>query len=71
MRGQLMLYIDQHGGMVWARSVKELKDKVGPGRVFRIYVDKIKGSHAGQSVHCGYGIGQRWFSAFIPYEHVV
>lgn len=68
MRGKLILYVDQYGDKIWAHSVKELREKVGGGRVFKIYVDKIAGQHAGKSVHCGYGVGRRWFNAFVSVE---
>lgn len=68
MNGKPILYIDQYGQKLWAKTVKELREKAGGGRVFKIYVDKIAGEHAGKSVHCGYGVGSRWFSAFAPVE---
>jgi hypothetical protein len=43
MHGTMTLYMDQYGGKVWAHSVKELREKAGGGRVFKIYVDKIAG----------------------------
>jgi len=58
------LFIDQYGGKEWARSLKELKEKVGPGRVSKQYVDKKDGT----TVHCGYVIGRRWFTRYIPWE---
>lgn len=33
MRGKETLYIDQYGQPVWARTVKELREKCGGGRV--------------------------------------
>lgn len=63
-----LLYIDQYGQKVWARTVRELKDKAGPGRVFKIYCDMVRGPNAGKSCHTGYGVGHRWFTAFIPYQ---
>ena len=64
MRGKLTLFIDQYGDHVWARTVRELREKVGSGRVFKVYCDKKDGS----TVHCGYAIGRRWFSAYHPVE---
>ena len=58
------LWGDQYGNMIWATTVKELKQKAGPGRVFKIYRDKKDGT----SVHCGYGVGKRWFDAYVPCE---
>jgi len=68
MNGKSTLYIDQYGGKLWAHTIKELREKAGGGRVFKIYVDKIGGQHAGHSCHIGYGIGRRWFHAYIPFE---
>jgi hypothetical protein len=68
MKGKPILYIDQYGQRLWAKTVSELREKAGGGRVFKIYVDKIAGEHAGQSVHCGYGVGARWFNAYAPVE---
>lgn len=58
------LWIDQYGGRIWARTVKELKAQAGPGKVFKIYADKKDG----RTVHTGYGIGARWFNRFAPVE---
>ena len=55
------LFLDQFGE---ARTVKELREKVGGGRVSTMYRDKKDGS----VVRCGYVIGQRWFSRFAPVE---
>lgn len=57
------LWIDQWGGMVRARTVKELKAKAGPGRVFKIYVDGAN-DDAGKIFHVGYGVGRRWFTGY-------
>ena len=69
MNGKLMMYVDQYADLViWARSARDLvrqcQQKGYPGRLFKIYRDK-KDS---RTVHCGYGVGKRWFNAFIPYE---
>ena len=58
------IFIDQHGDLVWARTVTELREKVGGGRVGKMYVDKKDG----RTVHCGYVVGRRWFSRFAPVE---
>ena len=58
------IFIDQHGDLVRARTVKELREKVGGGRVGKMYVDKKDG----RTVHCGYIVGRRWFSRFAPVE---
>lgn len=58
------LFIDQYNEHVWARTIRELKQQVGPGRVFKIYVDKKDG----RTVQVGTGIGRRWFNRYIPWE---
>lgn len=55
------LFIDQYGSRIYAASVKELKEKAGPGRVFKIYRDLPEGV-----AHVGYGVGSRWFSEYQP-----
>ena len=59
-----LLYIDQYGAPVWARTVTELRDRVGGGRVSKMYADK----RDGRTVQTGYVIGKRWFSAYAPVE---
>lgn len=54
------LCIDQYGGKVYARTVKELKQNAGPGRVFKVYVDRKDG----KPYHVGYGVGGRWFAVW-------
>lgn len=68
MNGQLMLYVDQYGDKLWARTVKELREKCGGGRVFKIYCDM---KPDGKSYHVGYGVGPRWFNAFQPLKRAV
>ena len=58
------LFIDQYGQKIWARGRMDLKEKAGPGKVSIMYVDKKDG----QTVRCGYVVGQRWFSEFAPVE---
>lgn len=60
------LFRDQYGQTVCARTIKELREKSGGGRVSKMYVDKADGSIA----HVGYVVGQRWFSMFAPIELV-
>lgn len=62
MRGKLTLYVDQYGQQVFARTVKELRASVGGGRVFKVYVNTTKG----ETLHVGYGVGRRWFTAYQP-----
>ena len=67
MRGKKLLYVDQHGQSFVASTVKELRKKVGGGRVSIMYADKI----GGPTVKVGYVIGSRWLSAFAPFERPV
>ena len=65
MNGRLMLYIDQYGQPVWARTVRELRAKCGGGRVFKIYCDR---NNPTRTVQVGVGVGHRWFNRYIPWE---
>jgi hypothetical protein len=65
MNGKLMLYIDQYGQPIWARTVRELRSKCGGGRVFKIYCDR---SNPPRTVQVGVGVGSRWFNRYIPWE---
>jgi len=58
------LYVDQYDCLIWARTVKELRDRAGGGRISKMYRDNPDG----QAVHIGYVIGRRWFSAYVPLE---
>lgn len=60
----MLLWLDQYGQPIWARTVEELKEQAGPGKVFKIYADKKDG----RTVHTGYGVGSRWFNCFQPVE---
>lgn len=64
MNGKQTLYIDQWDNKFWAKTVKDLRNKVGGGRVAKMYCDKKDGSY----VHCGYVIGQHWLKAYRPVE---
>ena len=59
-----VLYIDQFGARIWARTVKELRAAVGGGRISKMYVDKANG----QIVHIGYVVGKHWLAAYAPIE---
>ena len=59
-----LLYIDQYGNRFWAKTVRELRQNVGGGRVSKMYRDK----RDGRTVHVGYVIGQHWLSAYSPVE---
>lgn len=67
MNGKLTLYIDQYGAPHWARTVVELRQSIG-GKVSMMYVDKVRGEHAGQTMHVGYVIGRLWLTAYSPIE---
>ena len=64
MKGKLVLYLDQYGNKIWACTRKELQEKAGGGRMFKIYADKKDGT----SVHVGYGVGERWYTGFFRME---
>lgn len=64
MKGKTMLYIDQYGEPIWAKTVKELRAKAGGGRVSIMYCELKDG----RTVRRGYVVGRRWFSAYIPFE---
>jgi hypothetical protein len=64
MNGKPVLYLDQYGNKWLARTVRELREKIGGGRVSKMYVDKKDG----RTVHNGYVIGQHWCTAFVHLE---
>lgn len=64
MNGKAILYIDQYGSKFWSTTLTELREKIGGGRVSKMYRDKKDGS----TVHVGYVIGQHWLSAYQPCE---
>lgn len=61
---QTHAFIDQYRNVVFARTVKELREDCGGGRVSKMYVDKKDG----RTVHVGYVVGNRWFTRFAPVE---
>lgn len=61
MKGKLILYIDQYGSKFYARTVAELRQKVGGGSVSKMYNDE-----GGVSRHVGYVVGSLWLRAFAP-----
>lgn len=65
MNGKLMLYLDQFGNYFYARTVKELREKVGTrgSRISKMYVDGADGAR-----HVGYVIAGHWLSMFTPVE---
>lgn len=66
MNGQFTLYLDQYGNRYVAATVKELRAKIGGGRVAKMYRDKKDG----RVVHVGYIIGPHWLTAYQPVEIV-
>ncbi len=60
MNGCPILYVDQYGTLWPARSVRELRRRLGGGRISKMYVDRLDGS----AVHIGYVIGSHWCTAF-------
>lgn len=64
MNGKPILYVDQYGSKIMAYTLRELRERCGGGRVFKIYQE----GEDGKSLHVGYGVGQRWFSAYIPFR---
>ena len=67
MNGKAILYIDQYGNKIWAKTVKALRQQVGGGccRVSKIYQSDTKGN----DFHVGYVVGDRWFHGFVSMEN--
>jgi len=55
------LYVSQYGDRFSALTVKELREKVGGGKVSKMYIDRD-----GKTFHTGYVIGALWLTAFMP-----
>jgi len=66
MNGIPTLYVDQYGRALWARTVRELRERIGGGRVSRMYIDR-----AGSTLHVGYVVGPFWLTAYRPIERQV
>ena len=64
MYGKPMLYVDQWGKATWARTVKELCERLGYSTARTMYRDK-KG---GPPVRVGYVVGPHWCDRFQPLE---
>ena len=64
MRGKTCLFVDQYGNRWFAKTVKELRSKIGMGgsRVGKMFRDTANGG----AVHVGYVIGRHWCEAFMP-----
>lgn len=67
MNGKPMLYIDQWGARITACTLRELREKCGGGRIFKIYVD----GKMGETIHIGYGVGNRWFRGYVPFARAL
>lgn len=70
MKGKLTLYLSQYGDKFTARTIKELRQKVGPGRVSRVFVDG-NGKDLGKVFHVGYSIGKVWLTAYQPLRNQI
>jgi hypothetical protein len=55
------MFIDQYGSHQMAGSAKELREKVGGGRVSKMYRDTKEGT-----MWVGYVVGYQWFEAYKP-----
>lgn len=64
MNNKMMLYMDRYGNVLFARTLRELQKKAGGGRIFKVYST----TKEGVNFHCGYGVGKRWFTAYVPYQ---
>ena len=67
MNGTLMLYLDQYGNYFYARTVRELREKVGSSgsRIAKMYVEN---GADGEPRHVGYVIAGHWLKMFAPIE---
>ena len=65
MNGTLMLYLDQYGNHFYARTVRELREKVGSSgsRIAKMYVEN---GADGEPRHVGYVIAGHWLKMFAP-----
>lgn len=52
--------MDQYGGRVYARTVKELREKAGGGSVSKMMRDQKDGP----PIHVGYVVGKLWFTEY-------
>lgn len=67
MNGTLMLYLDQYGNHFYARTVRELREKVGSSgsRIAKMHVEN---GADGEPRHVGYVIAGHWLKMFAPIE---
>lgn len=61
LHGKHTLFIDQYGNRWRVHTVKELRAKVGGGRVSKLYVN----DKSGNRYHVGYVIGSYWCRAIV------
>ena len=67
MNGKLMLYLDQFGNYFYARTVRELRGKVGSSGS-RIAKMSVRNGADGEPRHIGYVIAGHWLRMFAPIE---
>lgn len=60
LRGKTTLFIDQDGKMVYAKTTRELREKIR-GRISKMYITINDITY-----HIGYIVGDRWLSAYMP-----
>jgi len=67
MNGKLLLYVDQFGNHFYARTVRELREKVGSSgsRIAKMYVENGADD---EPRHVGYVIAGHWLKMFAPIE---
>ena len=66
MKGEWVLYLDQYGNKWFAKSVKDLREMLGGGRVTKMYAD----GKDGKTYHVGYVVGKLWCTPYVPYRVV-
>lgn len=60
--GRTVLFVDQYGDKVYAKSRRDLAEKIGSSHIERMYIDA-----KGETLHCGYIIAGRWLGAFVAH----
>jgi hypothetical protein len=67
MNGKLTLFYDrQSNSTILAKTLRELQFKAGGGRISKMYRD----GYNNKAVHIGYVVGDRWFTAYTPFESI-
>lgn len=54
------IFLDQYGTTIYARTIKELREKSYGGRVSKMYID----TKEGKTKHIGYVIGKHWYNEY-------